>query len=147
MSQDDDLMALLGVEPIFEPKARKGKVVECGEKAPRAKAAPQEGVLWTNFHSFAFGGYVARVRVLVCASCGARTKVLEGLFVEEIHESGARRMTALPKGAQWPWTRGEEHRCEQWEEPTDYCGECIQFLGFGKVVGAEPARAIFIKGE
>lgn len=138
----DDLATLLGVTI---PTGRPAKPVECGQRAPKAKPKRVEQPTWNNFHTFTFGGYVARVRQLVCTTCAGRTRLLEGVFIEEIHESGTRRMTALAKGAQWPMGLDGEHRCEVWEEEVQFCGQCITQLGFGREVGVDPTYTLMIQ--
>ncbi len=135
---DDDLLDMLGVVlPGPKPKAEVG----CGQRPPRA--APVRHTEWNNNTSFTFGGYLARVVQACCTTCGEVGETLEGVFIEELHASGTRRLTKLTKGAQWP-TRGE-HRCEVTQVQVDLCPKCVRGLGFGRECAAPGSYALAIK--
>lgn len=126
---EDDLLDLLGVT-LPGPKAK--SEVGCGAKPPRQ--APKRFVEWSDATAFVFGGYVARVTQTGCETCDEVTEVLDGVFVEELHRSGTRRLTALGAGAQWP--AQEEHRVEVTQRQARVCARCIRGLGFSKEIAA-----------
>lgn len=130
---DDALLAELGVEiPWPEPKRKPVKEVGCGETAPKVVRHTE----WSNAQSFEFEGYVARVAQVTCEHCGSMREVFEGVFsVERKIATGARRMQAMERGAQWPADGG--HKCEVEQRFTLWCPECIRGLGFGREVEAE----------
>lgn len=135
MTEELDLDALLGVR--FDPPPAKGRtpkagaVVECGQTPPKAPMHRE----WNNFTSFTLGGYVAKVTRTHCAACDNLFDTLEGVFIEEIHASGARRLTALAKGGDWP--AQEAHRKEVSDAEVDYCAHCIGDLGFSREVDSK----------
>lgn len=128
MTDPDDIFALCGVE-LPEAKVRTSR------KASAASTAPVRHTEWNNLATFTFGGWVARLTRQRCEVCEAVTEVFGGVFVEEVHRSGTRRLTALaPKG---DWPQGGGHRLEVTEETTRMCGGCVRELGFSREVGAE----------
>lgn len=136
--EEDDFLAQLGVEIPWPPaKGKKGVVVECGQKAP--KAPPKRHTEWSNEGSFEFGGYLAMVVQTTCEECGSMRERLEGVFSCEIKRAtGARRLQALSDRGQWPTTGG---RCEVRQEFVRWCPDCVRVLGFDQEIEAVPARA------
>jgi hypothetical protein len=138
---EPDLMELLGVTL---PKGTKRAPVEAGQKPPRAKAVRFTD--WNNFQTFTFGGYLARVTRAHCQCCDNLFDTFEGIFIEEVHVSGTRRLQQLARGAQWP--QGDlEHRKEVAEVEVEYCGDCIGDLGFGREVDAKGQPLALVKRE
>jgi hypothetical protein len=134
----DDLLDLLGVV-LPAPKTK--APVECGQKPPRA--APVRHTEWNNNTSFQFGGYLARVTQHCCSTCDAVTETLEGVFIEELHTSGTRRLTILAKGAQWP--AGVEHRLEVTQASVEVCAQCVRGLGFSREQAAPGKYALVLR--
>lgn len=83
---------------------------------------------WSNAASFRSDGYLARVIRQTCASCHAVSEHSEGIFHVEISPSGARRLQALGRGAQWPLAANS--RLEIAEQSIDWCAVCLRELGF-----------------
>jgi hypothetical protein len=141
MNAEDDLLALLGV--TLPPPVSKKLV---GEKKPSLGKAPAIPSNWSDGKSFQFGGYLAKTVRHTCGTCEGVTEILVGLFIEELHRpSGARRLTQMGRGANWPM--GQEHRCEITEERVEVCALCIRTLGFSRLVdGKGLPYSLVVKG-
>ncbi len=97
---------------------------------------------WSNAQSFIDGGYLARVLRQHCRGCDSSTESVEGIFHAEIKAgTAARRLTALPRGAQWPLADGLP--LEVVSRDVDWCADCLRSLGF---TSERPAGADWIKG-
>lgn len=129
---DLDLDALLGVSFPSVVRKPKGKVVECGQKAPVLRQVVEHH----NLRAFELTGYVAKVTRLTCLCCDDLWDRLEGIFIEERHlPSGTRRLQQMsPKG---DFPMGGGHRKEVEEAEVKFCAGCVGDLGFDREVDAK----------
>lgn len=108
-------------------------------QAPAAKR-PSRHTEWSNAHSFVDGGYLARIVRETCRSCSGRVESSQGVFHVEVKVgTGTRRLTALPRGGQWPLEPGLPLEIE--EVTVDWCAACLRDLGF---TTERPAQVGFV---
>lgn len=85
---------------------------------------------WNEPNRWEFGGYLARVRIQHCRSCGDQTFWSLGVFSEEKCSNGTRRLT---HAEQWP--TGEKGRRMEYEyEGVDLCATCLDAHGFDTLI-------------
>ena len=126
----DDFLAELGVIVSSPAKI---------EKATKRHTA------WTDtVSSFVFGGYLAKVKRITCATCECTHDELIGIFTEELATNGgnARRLTQLSRNAQWP--TNVSHRFEVSDQTDPYCIHCIKELGFDHEVNRAAGYSMHI---
>lgn len=129
MKPDDDFLAAAAAFDLKRALA-----------APATR--PSRHTEWSNAESFVSEGYIARVLRQTCKSCGAVAEHTEGIFhAERKPGAAARRLTLLPRGAQWPV---QEHLpLEVTESTTDWCPPCLRMVGFD---AERPAGRDWLKG-
>ncbi len=129
MKPDDDFLAAAAAfdlkKALTQPAARRERHTE-----------------WTNAESFVSEGYLARILRQTCKSCGGTAETTEGIFhAERKPGATARRLTALPRGGQWPIT--EHLPLEVIETTVDWCPACLRLVGFD---AERPAGRDWLKG-
>ena len=109
-------------------------------EALRAPAPRREDFARNNFATFTDEGYLARVARQVCRGCNGVAESLVGVFHVERSPTGARRLQALGRGAQWPLQDGWPLEIETQE--IAFCPTCLRELGFSRETEQPPNRTL-----